>query len=93
MGKKSLYWGILLPLILLVIDILWFFYQHPDPKKEYVGHINIGAGNLYLLTKEILDFRAVLFLFLVLIPSLLISAVIATIMVYTENNKPLQRSC
>lgn len=93
MGKKFLYWGTLLPLILLAIDILWFFYQYPDPGKEYAGHINIGAGNLYLLTKEILDFRTMLFLFLILIPSLLISAMTATIMVYIEEKKPLQRNC
>jgi len=81
MKKRELLLGTLLPLILLAINIWWFFSQHPYIAKEYTGYINMGAGNLHLLTKEIVDFRALLFLFLILIPSILISIIIATLII------------
>lgn len=88
MKKTSLLLGVFLPVILLVINLSWFFNQHPNPTKEYVGYINIGAGNLHLLTKEIVDFRALLFLFLIVIPSILISVIISTLLIKFDHKNP-----
>ena len=72
---------------LLLVDLIYFFTRYPDWMDRYAGHINIGNGNLDLLTKEIVDFRVLFFVFLVVIPAPLISWIIAEIFCQ-ERKKP-----
>jgi len=72
---------------LLLMDLLYFFNKYPDWINRYAGHINIGNDNLDLLTKEIFDYRALLFVFLVLLPSLLLAWIITEISCYYQGRE------
>ena len=70
---------ITIALVLLVIDLLWFFSRYPNLRERYAGHINWAAGNLDLITKEIFDFRVLFFVFLIFIPAVLVSWILAEV--------------
>ncbi len=74
-------------LSMLIIDLLYFFSKYPDYIERYTGYININNGNLHLLTEEIVHFRVTAFLFLICIPSLAVSLLIAFLIPMLEDIK------
>ncbi|OGF63930.1 hypothetical protein A2661_02110 [Candidatus Giovannonibacteria bacterium RIFCSPHIGHO2_01_FULL_45_24] len=76
-----------LPCFLLLMDLLYFFTKYPDWMQGYAGHINIGSGNLGLLTKEIVDFRVLLFVFVIMLPSVFLSWIFVEISCYFQKDQ------